>query len=94
MNRGNKRVFSRVWISDKEWGVIIDTMNTNKHFCNHCGTELNRKSDYIDLVIEIGSNHIHGKYLDTNLCKNCVDELFLIVKDFCSSTIEDFTKLK
>ena len=68
-------------------------MNTNKHFCNRCGSELNRKSDYIDLVIGIGSNHIHGTYLDTNLCKNCVDELFLIVKDFCSSTIEDFTKV-
>ena len=68
-------------------------MDINKRFCNHCGTELNRKSDYIDLVIGIGSNHIHGKYLDTNLCKNCVDELFQIVKDFCSSTIEDFTKL-
>ena len=66
----------------------------NKYFCNHCGTELNLKSDYIDLVIEIGSNHTYGKYLDTNLCKNCVDELFQIVKDFCSSTIEDFTKIK
>lgn len=74
--------------------MIIETMDINKRFCDHCGTELNRKSDYIDLVIGIGSNHIHGKYLDTNLCKNCVDELFLIVKDFCSSTIEDFTKLK
>lgn len=69
-------------------------MNTDKHFCKHCGIELNRKSDYIDLVIEIGSNYTYSKYLDANLCKNCVDELFQIVKDFCSSTIEDFTKIK
>ena len=74
--------------------MIIETMDIIKRFCDRCGTELNRKSDYIDLVIGIGSNHIHGKYLDTNLYKNCVDELFLIVKDFCSSTIDDFTKFK
>ena len=69
-------------------------MDINKRFCDHCGTELNRKLDYIDLVIEIGGNHTYGKYLDTDLCRNCVDELFLIVKDFCSSAIEDFTKIK
>lgn len=38
-------------------------MNTNKHFCNHCGTELNLKSDYIDLVIEIGATILMANIL-------------------------------
>lgn len=58
-------------------------MKINKCFCNHCGIELD-KTDYPDAVIELGSNYCRGKYIDSDLCKNCIDELFSIINNFCS----------
>ena len=90
-----------------EWNVYYYDINRGEIRPFNIFNHFNFKNEVIDLigkarnpngfrrwVVHIGSNHTYGKYLDTNLCKNCVDELFLIVKDFCYSTIEDFTKLK
>ena len=54
-----------------------------KHYCDHCGRELNPMNDCIDITIDIGSiwrNH--------DLCDECREELKNIVDKFCKGGAE------
>lgn len=53
-------------------------MRETKIYCDHCGKVLDCMKDYDDIVIEIGAN-----YIETDLCAECLSELYEIVQKFC-----------
>lgn len=58
-------------------------MMSVKHYCDHCGKELNPMNDYIDITIDIGSiwrNH--------DLYEECQEELKSIIDNFCKGGAE------
>lgn len=55
-------------------------MKENKIYCDHCGKELNRMTDYDDINIELG--HIWRKH---DLCAECLEELKTLVDNFCTA---------
>lgn len=57
-------------------------MRENKIYCDHCRKELDPKTDYDDIEIEM--NH---KWQKTDLCEDCFEELWTTIDDFCSSGI-------
>ena len=54
-------------------------MRENKIYCDHCRKELDTKTDYDDIEIEM--NH---KWQKTDLCEDCFEELWNTIDDFCS----------
>ena len=55
-------------------------MTEVKHYCDHCGKEINYMDDYISLHIKM--NHVD---IGTDLCVDCFRELEESIKDFCTS---------
>lgn len=53
-------------------------MKENKIYCDRCGKEIDTMRDYDDLQIDMGH-----KWHNTDLCIECLDELYDIVLNFC-----------
>ena len=53
-------------------------MKENKIYCDHCGKELDTMRDFDDMQIEIAH-----KWTTTDLCVECLDKLYEIVRVFC-----------
>jgi hypothetical protein len=58
-------------------------MTEIKTYCDHCGTELDKMTDYEDVEIEMA--HKHQK---VDLCVECFEELHCIIKLFCKQPIK------
>lgn len=55
-------------------------MYVQKYYCDHCGKEINDKTDYSDIILDIGYDDI-----STDLCQSCIQDLTEIVREFCSA---------
>lgn len=62
-------------------------MIETKIYCDHCGKELDTKTDYDDIEVEM--NH---KWQKIDLCEECFERLWSIIDTFCS--YEDIKKNK
>lgn len=51
-------------------------MTETKTYCDHCGKELNNMKDYPDTEIML------LKYIQTDLCKDCINELQELIERF------------
>ena len=54
-------------------------MTETKIYCDHCGKELNYTEDYNDITLDVKLNYIY-----TDLCDQCLHDLYQIVDTFCS----------
>lgn len=54
-------------------------MKNNVIYCDHCGIALDTMVDFDDTTVEMAH-----KYLVTDLCANCLNELYEIVSNFCT----------
>ena len=55
-------------------------MKENKIYCDHCGKELDTKTDYDDIEIEM--NH---KWQKVDLCEDCFNQLWSMIDEFCDA---------
>lgn len=54
-------------------------MTEIKHYCDHCGKELDGMKDYLACDIDVWCGEFQ-----TDLCADCLNQLGRMVKDFCS----------
>ena len=55
-------------------------MTEIKHYCDHCGKEIDPMEDYVGINIQM--NHVG---METDLCTDCFWELEESIKCFCTS---------
>lgn len=58
-------------------------MKEIKFYCDHCGKQIDSKSDYIGEEIGI------GEYKQVDLCADCVKEFDRMVLSFCKRVKTD-----
>lgn len=56
-------------------------MEQIRYYCDHCGKQLNLKTDYDDITIDIAHRR-----LKTDLCRNCVCELCDIIENYINDS--------
>ena len=56
-------------------------MTKHRIFCDHCGKEMDIMRDFDDLQIDMGH-----KWTTTDLCAECLDELYNLVCSFCKQS--------
>ena len=54
-------------------------MECCKIYCDHCRKELDTKTDYYDIEIEM--NH---KWQRVDLCEDCFEKLWSVIDAYCS----------
>lgn len=60
-------------------------MTETKTYCDHCGMELSTVHAYYDSEVETPN-----KYFEVDLCRDCVEHLNTIIRDFLDrSGIDD-----
>lgn len=57
---------------------VNKNMQEYKIYCDHCGKELDTMKDYNDTLVEIAYH-----WFNTDLCSDCLEELYDTICKFC-----------